>query len=150
MPFTVGNGKYNGISNYTGRSCKAWGVLQQGGHSNEGRLSKFVNKHCMNSLINLPCWGLVSSMISNFQSQFMKEIYVSNVIPNGTFLYESHWRSWECSFFGIMIYKSLFIDLTEYLIVFAMCLKAGGLHSSFPRLKCLHDQIADGVFQGLL
>lgn len=49
-----------------------------------------------------------------------------------------------------MIDKSPFIALTECLIVFAMYVKAGGFRPSFPKLKCLHDQIAEGVFQVLL
>ena len=56
----------------------------------------------------------------------------------------------NAAFIGIMIDESMFIDLTEYLIVFAMYVKAGELHSRFIKLKCLHDQSSEGVFQGLL
>ena len=49
-----------------------------------------------------------------------------------------------------MIDESMFIDLTEYLVVFAMYVKAGELHCRFLKLKCLHNQSAEGVFQGLL
>ena len=44
----------------------------------------------------------------------------------------------------------MFIDLMEFLIVFAMYVKAGELHSWFLKLKCLYDKSAEGVFQGLL
>ena len=56
----------------------------------------------------------------------------------------------NAAFIGIMIDESMFIDLTEYLIVFAIYVKAGELHSRFLQLKFLHDQSAEGVFQGLL
>ena len=44
----------------------------------------------------------------------------------------------------------MFIDLTEHLIAFAIYVKAGEPDSRFLKLKCLHDQSAEGVFQGLL
>ena len=41
----------------------------------------------------------------------------------------------NAAFIGIMIDESMFIDLIEYLIVFAMYVKAGELHSRFLKLK---------------
>ena len=56
----------------------------------------------------------------------------------------------NAAFIGIVMGESMFIHLTECLVVFGMYVKAGELHSRFMKLKCLHDQIAEEVFQGLL
>ena len=55
----------------------------------------------------------------------------------------------NAAFIGIMIDKSMFINLAEYVIVFAMYVKAGELHSRILKLKCLHDQNAEGVVEFL-